>query len=69
MRLTGLEPGFVEEKPCDLEFRRSGVAEIIQSGWMKSLYPGEVVCWGLTGLGHVVKWVFLVFLRKLLYLL
>lgn len=69
MRLTGLELEFVEGKGCDLEVRRSQVAEIIHAGWRESSDPGKAVCWGLTGLGHVVKWVFLAFLGKLPVLL
>lgn len=60
-----MELDFVEERGCDLEVRRSRIAEIIQAHWMKSLDPGEVVCWGPTGLGLIVKWVFLAFLGKL----
>lgn len=50
MRLTNLEVLFEEDKRC--EVIRSGAAEIIPPGWMKSLDLGEAVCWGLTSLSH-----------------
>lgn len=41
-----MELEFIGEKGCDLEVRKSGVAEVIQAGWMERLGQGEMVCWG-----------------------
>lgn len=48
-----MEVLFEEDKRC--EVIRSGAAEIIPPGWMKSLDLGEAVCWGLTSLSHFAE--------------